>query len=123
MKATPCPRCGKFGGDGHTCTPKKIREAAAADAPSPFLTFVERLGEPCAKNLLDRLNAFVDDAAFFDVLAHASFLEGTLILPSGRRVQFEWDKDDPMAGTLRDVMRGFLVADGVMQRAKETRDA
>lgn len=79
---------------------------ATCDEFSAYLA--RSVGSATAGNLLDRLEAFVQDAMYFDVLAHSSFLEGTLILPSGTRVVFEWDKDDPSQPTLRALMAALL---------------
>lgn len=66
----------------------------------------QRLDEPSALNLLDRLAVLVDRADMMILFERASFLEGTLRTKRGR-IRFEWDGDEdgPLLPFLVDAIK------------------
>ncbi len=89
---------------------KQLRRWLLDNPTADFTQFATHVGEPTALNLLARMEAYVADAELFDLFAAASFVEATLVMPSGRRVRFEWDKDDPAQLPLRALL-AVLIAD------------
>ena len=89
---------------------KQLRRWLLDNPTADFTQFATHVGEPTALNLLARMEAYIESAELFDLFANASFLEGTLVMPSGRKVTFEWDKDDPAQLPLRALL-AVLIAD------------
>jgi hypothetical protein len=76
------------------CDCKKYRDPNKVEV---FLatpeTLHQQLSKPTMNNLFARMHAFVYDADRLEVLARASYLEGTLRLPEGKTARFEWDAE------------------------------